>query len=95
MPIFHKFAEEHKDDAVVIIVHASDPLEDVPEFMEKKGMTLPCTVDSLDDYLFSLSGASPSVLPHTVVLNRKGEIIYNQTGSMTEALLLDLFEKAK
>ena len=95
MPIFQKFAEEHKEDAAVIIVHASDPLEDVPSFMERKGMTLPCVVDSLDDYLFSLSGASPSVLPHTVVLNRKGEIIYNQTGSMTEALLLDLFEKAE
>ena len=95
MPIFQKFAEEHKEDAAVIIVHASDPLEDVPSFMERKGMTLPCVIDSLDDYLFSLSGASPSVLPHTVVLNRKGEIIYNQTGSMTEALLLDLFEKAK
>ncbi|MDO5455949.1 MAG: TlpA disulfide reductase family protein, partial [Eubacteriales bacterium] len=95
LPVFQSFAQEHADDAVVIIVHASDPIDDVPSFLERKNVALPCTVDSLDDYIFNLCGASPSILPHTVVLNRKGEIVYNQSGSITDALLDEQYEKAK
>ncbi len=93
MPIFEAFQAEHKEDASVLIVHASDPLEDVSEFMKRKEMTLPCAIDSMDDYIFSLCGASPSVLPHTVILDRNGVIIYNQSGSMTAELLNELFKK--
>ena len=95
LPIFQDFLQAHSEDAAVLIIHASDPLEDVPEFLEKKSVSLPCAVDSMDDYLYNLCGASPSILPHTVILNRQGEIVYNQTGSMSEALLDELFEKAK
>ena len=95
MPIFQSFLSEHAQDAAVLIVHASDPLTEVDEFLEGKGITLPCAIDSMDDYIYTLCGASPSLLPHTIVLNRKGEIIYSNTGSMTEALLDELYEKAK
>ena len=95
LPIFQSFLEEHGGDAAVLIIHASDPLEDVTEFLRKKEVTLPCAIDSMDDYLYGLAGASPSILPHTVILNRKGEIVYNQTGSMTGELLDELFEKAR
>ena len=95
LPGFQDFLQTHEEDAAVLIIHASDPLEDVPEFLEKKGITLPCAVDSMDDYLYTLCGASPSILPQTVILNRKGEIIYNQTGSMTRELLDELYEKAR
>ena len=95
LPIFQDFLKANEEDVSMIIIHASDPLEDVPEFLEKKGITLPCTIDSMDDYLYSLSGASPSMLPHTVILNRKGEIIYNQSGSMSKELLEELFDKAR
>ena len=95
LPEFESFQKAHADDVVVFIIHASDPLEDVPEFPAKKGIGLPCAIDSDDDRIYTLCGANPSILPHTVVLNRSGEIIYNQTGSMTGALLNELFEKAK
>ena len=95
LPVFERFQKAHADDVVVFIIHASDPLEDVPEFLAKKGIGLPCAIDSDDDRIYTLCGANPSILPHTVVLNRSGEIIYNQTGSMTGALLDELFEKAK
>lgn len=96
LPVFDKFYREHKEDAVVLAVHASDVLEDVPEFLEPRGLEIPfCIDDEENDTIFTLSGASPSLLPHTVVLNRKGEIIYNQTGSMTEELLVDLYNRAK
>ena len=95
LPIFQDFLQAHEGDAAVLIVHASDILEDVPEFLEKKEISLPCAIDSEDNTIYNLCGASPSVLPHTVILNRKGEIVYNQTGSMTKELLDELFEKAK
>lgn len=95
LPEFESFQKAHADDVDVFIIHASDPLEDVPEFLAKKGISLPCAIDSDDDRIYTLCGANPSILPHTVVLNRSGEIIYNQTGSMTGALLNELFEKAK
>lgn len=95
MPIFQAFREAHPDDACVIIVHASDPLEDVTAFMERKDMTLPCAIDSNDDYVFGLCGASASVLPHTVILDRDGRIIYNQAGSMTADLLEEMYRSAE
>ena len=95
MPLFQSFLSEHEQDAAILIVHASDPLTEVDEFLEDKGITLPCAIDSLDDYLYTLCGASPSLLPHTIVLNRYGEIVYNHTGSMSETLLDELYEKAK
>ena len=95
LPVFESFQKALADDVVVFIIHASDPLEDVPAFLAKKGIGLPCAIDSDDDRIYTLCGANPSILPHTVVLNRNGEITYNQTGSMTGALLNELLEQAK
>jgi thiol-disulfide isomerase/thioredoxin len=95
LPIFQDFLASHKEDVSMLIIHASDPIEDAAEFLQKKEINLPCAIDSLDDYLYNLAGASPSILPHTVILNRRGEIVYNQSGSMTQALLEELYEKAK
>ena len=95
LPIFQDFLASHKEDVSMLIIHASDPIEDAAEFLQKKEITLPCAIDSLDDYLYNLAGASPSILPHTVILNRRGEIVYNQSGSMTQALLEELYEKAR
>ena len=33
-------------------------------------------------------------LPQTIVLNRKGEVIYNQIGSVTPEVLAALYEEA-
>ena len=96
LPVFDKLYREHKEDAVVLAVHASDVLDDVPKFLEPRGFEMPfCIDDEENDTIFTLSGASPSLLPHTVVLNREGVIIYNQTGAMTEELLTDLYNRAK
>ena len=95
LPVFQSFVEEHADDVAILIIHASDPTEDVAAFVQKKEIKLPCAIDSLDDYLYTLAGADPFVLPHTVVLNRKGEVVYNQARSITAPLLDELYEKAK
>ena len=95
LPIFDKFYREHKEDAIVLAVHASDVLADIPEFLEPRGLEMPFCIDDENDTIFSLSGASTSLLPQTVILDRNGTIIYNQTGSMTEELLNELYNSVK
>ena len=95
LPIFDKFYREHKEDAIVLAVHASDVLADIPEFLEPRGLEMPFCIDDENDTIFGLSGASTSLLPQTVILDRNGTIIYNQTGSMTEELLNELYDRAK
>ncbi len=95
LPVLQDFLQAHGEDAAVLIIHASDPLEDVPAYLDKIGISLPCAIDSMDEDLYGLSGASPSVLPHTVILNREGEIVYNETGSITKEFLDELFEKVR
>ena len=56
---------------------------------------MPFCIDDENDTIFNLSGASISLLPQTVVLDRNGTIVYNQTGSMTAELLNELYEKVK
>ena len=96
LPVFDKFYREHRDDAVVLAVHASEVLTDVPAFLAPNGFEMPfCIDDEENNTIFSLTGASISLLPQTVILNREGEIVYNQTGSMTEELLTELYNRAK
>ena len=95
LPVFDNFYREHKDDAAVLAVHASEVLKDVPEFLEPRGLEMPFCIDDENDTIFNLSGASISLLPQTVVLDRNGTIVYNQTGSMTAELLNELYEKVK
>ena len=61
LPEFESFQKAHADDVDVFIIHASDPLEDVPEFLAKKGIGLPCAIDSDDDRIYTLCGANPSI----------------------------------
>ena len=43
--------------------------------------------------LWGIVGGS-GTLPQTVVLNRRGEVIYNAVGSVTPELLSSLYEEA-
>ena len=95
LPIFDQFGRDHAEDVSVLAVHASEVIDDVPEFLEPRGLEIPFCIDDENDTIYSLSGASVSILPQTIVLNRKGEIIYNQTGSINRELLEELFLQAE
>lgn len=55
---------------------------------------MPMAVDTDDDLVFGIVGGS-STLPQTIVLNRRGEVIYNEVRSVTPEMLAALYEQAK
>ena len=53
----------------------------------------PFAVDSADERLFQIVHGS-ATLPQTIVLNRSGEVVYNQVGSVTLEVLEALYDAA-
>ena len=90
LPIFEAFAAH--PDAAVLAIHGPMITEDVPAWLAETDYNLPFAVDA-DGTLTALLGAS-NVLPHTVVLDRTGTVIYNAPGSITADLLEELYANA-
>ena len=98
LPHFYDFYHEHGDDAAVLTCHSrygehDDVYEDVRGFLKDKLWDTPVTVDDDDNGIFEKTGGS-ATLPQTIVLNRKGEVIYNEVRSVTPEILEKLYEKA-
>ena len=55
-------------------------------------LTMPFATDT-DDAVNSIVGGT-GTLPQTIVLNRRGEVIYNQIGSVTPEVLAALYDEA-
>ena len=94
LPLFDKLYHENEDDIAMIAVHANLTTEDVPAYIREKGWDIPFAIDDSDETVFGIVNGSLA-LPQTIVLNRKGEVIYNQVGSVTEEALETLYEQAK
>jgi hypothetical protein len=54
---------------------------------------MPCATDADDDTLMEIVGGT-GTFPQTVVLNRRGEVVYNKIGSVTPEMLSALFDEA-
>ncbi|MBR0373089.1 MAG: redoxin family protein [Mogibacterium sp.] len=93
LPEFCDLSEDHDDDVVVIAIHSGETVTDVGEFVQSQGWTIPFAIDSADGELFGILGGS-SMLPQTIVLDRDGRVIYNQTGSVDRDKLERLYEEA-
>lgn len=85
LPYFEKLRETRPDDVAVLAVHSDLITEDVDRYLAEKGWRLDFAVDS-DGAVAALMGAG-SLLPHTVVLDRTGKVIYNKPGSVDMELL--------
>ena len=94
LPLFDKLYHENEDDIAMIAVHANLTTEDVLAYVREKGWDIPFAIDDSDETVFGIVNGSLA-LPQTIVLNRKGEVIYNQVGSVTEEALEALYEQAK
>ena len=77
----------------VLAVHSSIVTDDPAVFLADKGWSIPFAVDSEDDMLWDIVNGS-STLPQTIVLNKKGTVIYNQKGSVTPEVLAALYAQA-
>ena len=98
LPEFEALLREHEDELAVLAVHSSMTGEVEPQdFVKSKGWgdwKLPFALDDEDeDTLFTIVNGG-STLPQTIVLNRRGEVIYNRVGSVTPEMLENLYEQA-
>ncbi|MBQ7487569.1 MAG: redoxin domain-containing protein, partial [Clostridia bacterium] len=93
LPYFNELYKAHQDDIAMLIVHSSLVVDDVDEYLSDKHYEMPFTIDSEDDEIWDLVGGS-STMPQTIVLNRHGEVIYNQTKSVTPEILEALYQQA-
>jgi len=91
LPIFEAFAAAHSDVSILAI-HGPMITEDVPAWLAETDFSLPFAVDA-EGTVTALLGAS-NVLPHTVVLDRSGAVLYNAPGSITRELLEELYASA-
>ncbi len=95
LPHFNEFYEKHAEDLAMIAVHSSFTIEDAGAYAEQRGwhFGFPLAVDTPDRTVFDAVNGS-STLPQTIVLNRRGEVIFNRVGSVTPELLEQLYEEA-
>ena len=92
LPYFQALYEAHPEDVVIIAVHPSLMLDDPEAYLAGRGYTIPFATDK-DDAVSRIVG-STGTLPQTVALNRKGEVVYNEIGSVTPETLDALYSEA-
>ncbi len=92
LPYFDRLLQEHPDVAI-LAVHSSLVTADVNAFLADRSWSIDFAIDSDDAVLSAVNGSA--LLPQTVVLNRRGEVVYNQAGSVTYEKLLALLESAE
>ena len=93
LPHFSKLYQEHEGDMAMLAVHSSLVTDDPADYVADKDWAMPIAVDTDDDMVFDIVGGS-TTLPQTIVLNRRGEVIYNEVRSVTPEMLAALYEQA-
>jgi len=93
LPHFVDFYHEHEDEVAMLAVHPHFTTEDVPAYLAKQSWDIPFVIDDADETIFKTVNGSLA-LPQTIVLNKKGEVIYNKVGSVTPEVLQELFKQA-
>ena len=92
LPYFSELYAAHEGDIAMVAVHSKLVTMDPVAFIADKGFTMPFATDA-DDAVTKIVGGT-GVLPQTIVLNRKGEVVYNQVGSVTPEVLAALYDEA-
>ena len=93
LPYFSALYRDHAGDIAMIAVHSQLVTMDPAGFLADKGFDLPFATDA-DGVVAGIVG-NTGTLPQTIVLNRKGEVVYNQVGSVTYEGLQALYDEAE
>ena len=95
LPFFAELYKAHEGDIAMLALHSdivdADPAEYLAEF--GKDWTMPFAVENDDEVIWDLVGGT-TAMPQTIVLNRHGEVVFNQRGSVTPEMLATLYEQA-
>ena len=92
LPYFSELYAAHEGDIAMIAVHSKLVTADPVAFIADKGFAMPFATDT-DDAVNAIVGGT-GTLPQTIVLNRKGEVVYNRIGSVTPEVLASLYDEA-
>jgi len=95
LPHFSELYKEHEDDIAMLALHSDIVADDPVEYLEEFGSdwVMPFAIETDDEEIWDLVGGT-TAMPQTIVLNRHGEVIYNQRGSVTAEMLEKLYEQA-
>ncbi len=93
LPHFDRLQAEHPEDVAVLAVHSDFTTADVPAYVEDLPYGIAFALDASGDVGRMVGGTTS--LPRTLVLNARGEIIYNQPGSVTYEVLEELVTLAQ
>ncbi len=88
LPHFDRLQRAHPGDVAVLAIHSDLVTDDVDAFLAGFDYGIGFAVDSGGEVIASLGGSA--MLPQTVVLNPRGEVVYNQVGSVTYEALEEL-----
>ncbi len=95
LPFFSDLYKAHEGDIAMLALH-SDVVDDDPkEYLNEHGKdwVMPFAVENEDEKIWDGVGGT-TAMPQTIVLNRHGEVIYNQRGSVTAEILETLYQQA-
>ena len=92
LPYFDELYRAHEGEIAMLGVSIRYITDDPAAYVAEKGYAFQFTTDT-DDAIFEIVNGS-TTLPQTIVLNRKGEVIYNEQRSVTKEMLEALWEKA-
>ncbi|MBQ3703897.1 MAG: redoxin family protein [Oscillospiraceae bacterium] len=95
LPHFAELYKAHEDDIAMLALHSDIVVDEPAEYLAEFGRdwTMPFAVENDDEAIWELVGGT-TAMPQTIVLNRRGEVIYNQRGSVTPEMLEALYQQA-
>ncbi len=91
LPYFDAIYRQYGSEVAVVAVHSSLVTDDVEGYLGKFEYTMPFALDETGEIIASFGGST--MLPHTVVIDKNGMIIYNAVGSLTFEELTALISK--
>ena len=79
----------------MLALHSDIIVDDPGEYLAEFGSdwAMPFAIENEDERIWNLVGGT-TAMPQTVVLNRHGEVVYNQRGSVTPEMLEALYVQA-
>ena len=95
LPHFSELYKEHEGDIAMLALHSDIIADDPAEYLDEFGTdwAMPFAIETEDETIWDLVGGT-TAMPQTIVLNRHGEVIYNQRGSVTPEMLAELYSQA-
>ena len=93
LPYFDQIQREYGDEVAVLAIHSDLITDDVKAYLANYDYNLAFAVDEGGEVIASVGGST--MLPQTVVLDRRGVVTYNKVGSVTHEALRELIEAAK